>query len=120
MGQKIGKAIFVPEVHPFLNCKYLDSLVGVVQVLTAAVPAVPRDAIDDLWESFNDVAEGYGIDVDEMVEIFSILQEPLDLPRKQLANKVIDFFRLLDTDNVSATSLPPPALRAAIPETLAE
>ena len=64
--------------------------------------AVPREAIEDLWEAFNDVAEGFGIDVDELKEIFVILQEPLDMAKKPLASLSEALFKSFDTDEVRA------------------
>lgn len=61
---------------------------------------MPRAAVDDLWEAFNDVAEGFGIDVDELKEIFVILQEPLDMAKKPLASLTEALFIAFDTDEV--------------------
>lgn len=83
MGQRIGKAAFNEVARPFLN--------------------LPKDAVDDLWESFNDVAEGFGVDVEEMKEIFTILQEPLDMSKRPLAVITERLFRLFDTDSNELT-----------------
>ena len=63
---------------------------------------VEKDAVRDLWESFNDVAEGFGINCDEYKEICSVLQGPLGNIRKpQLERLCETCFDLLDTDEVS-------------------
>ena len=68
--------------------------------LCLRVSAVPADAIDNLWEGWNDVAEGFGIDKDECNEIFTVLQETLDMPKKPLASITEQLFEVYDTDNV--------------------
>jgi hypothetical protein len=77
----------------------------------ASCVAVPREAIEDLYEQWNDVAEGFGIDKEENSEIFSVLQETLDLPKKPLAALSELLFNVYDTDNVRASAadahLPP-------------
>ena len=73
-----------------------------VGVCVCVCTPVPKDAVDDLWEAFNDVAEGFGVDVDELKEIFVILQEPLDLAKKPLATLTEALFKDFDTDEVSA------------------
>lgn len=79
MGAKIGKAAYVRHSQPFVN--------------------LPREALDDLYEQWNDVAEGFGVDKDEASEIFSVLQETLDLPKKPLATLTELLFDVYDTDN---------------------
>ncbi len=61
---------------------------------------MPREAMEDLYEQWNDVAEGFGVDKEECNEIFSILQETLDLPKKPLASLTELLFDVYDTDNV--------------------
>ncbi len=56
--------------------------------------------MDDLYEQWNDVAEGFGVDKEEANEIFSILQETLDMPKKPLASITEQLFDVYDTDNV--------------------
>lgn len=75
---------------------------------------VSREAVDDLWESFNDVAEGFGVDVDELKEMLTVLQEPLDLPKKPLADLTERLFIAFDTDNVRGRRIG----REAVPGTL--
>ena len=66
---------------------------------------MPRAAVEDLWEAFNDVAEGFGIDVDELKEIFVILQEPLDMAKKPLASLTDALFKAFDTDEVGLVAV---------------
>ena len=53
MGQQVGKANIVEIVQPFVN--------------------LPRVACQRLWESFHDVAEGFGLQLDELQEICYVL-----------------------------------------------
>ena len=62
---------------------------------------MPREAIEDLYEQWNDVAEGFGVDKEESSEIFSVLQETLDMAKKPLASISDLLFDVYDTDNVS-------------------
>lgn len=64
MGQKHGKAVYAKAATPFLN-------------LSSA-------AVGTLWETFNDVADGFGINLHEFREICGELGEELQLKRAQL------------------------------------
>lgn len=64
MGQKHGKAVYDEAARPFLN-------------LSCA-------AVGTLWETFNDVADGFGINLHEFREICSELGEELVLNRTKL------------------------------------
>lgn len=64
MGQKHGKAVYDNAARPFLNLSFA--------------------AIGTLWETFNDVADGFGINLHEFNEICSELGEELLLNRAQL------------------------------------
>lgn len=64
MGQKHGKAVYDSAARPFLNLSFA--------------------AIGTLWETFNDVADGFGINLHEFNEICSELGEELLLNRAQL------------------------------------
>jgi hypothetical protein len=61
--------------------------------------------MDDLYEQWNDVAEGFGVDKEEANEIFSILQETLDMPKKPLASITELLFDVYDTDNVRVSAI---------------
>jgi hypothetical protein len=53
----------------------------------------------DLWESFNDIAEGFGLTIDEFQEIVkSALMEHLSITEKILNIDVDVVFRLFDDD----------------------
>jgi hypothetical protein len=74
MGQKIGKAVFVPAAGPFLSLE--------------------PTALEGMWRSFNEVAEGFGITPSELRRICSakeLVVSPEDID---------SLFRCLDTDRV--------------------
>eukprot|EP00957_Ditylum_brightwellii_P192617 14665386-Ditylum_brightwellii.AAC.1 len=52
MGQTIGRAPIQSEVLVFLN--------------------LPRGNIIDLWEAFNDIAEGFGLTLNEVQDILRV------------------------------------------------
>ncbi|CAM9719268.1 unnamed protein product, partial [Discosporangium mesarthrocarpum] len=79
MGQKHGKAIYKEVSRPFLNL----SLGGV----------------NTLWEAFNDIADGFGINIHEFKEICAELAEELQLNRVKIDQRSEKLFRILDTDN---------------------
>lgn len=81
MGQVLGRAVLRDEVLPFVNYQ--------------------RESIYNLWESFNDVAEGFGINVDEFKEICSVLQASLGNIRKAALERICEtmFDSVLDTDH---------------------
>jgi WD40 repeat protein/Ca2+-binding EF-hand superfamily protein len=81
MGQVLGRAVLRDEVLPFVNYQ--------------------RESIYNLWESFNDVAEGFGINVDEFKEICSVLQSSLGNIRKAALERICEtlFDAVLDTDH---------------------
>ena len=80
MGQILGRASFSEGTLPFVNLQ--------------------RNAVYDLWESFNDVAEGFGINIEEFKEICSVLQAPLGNIRKPALERLCEalFDGVLDTD----------------------
>ncbi|CAM9890638.1 unnamed protein product [Choristocarpus tenellus] len=79
MGQKAGKAIYRAESRPFVN-------------LTLA-------GVTTLWETFNDVADGFGINVHEFKEICAELAEELQLNRVKIDKRSEKLFRVMDSDN---------------------
>eukprot|EP01029_Cantina_marsupialis_P023861 TRINITY_DN60145_c1_g2_i1.p1 TRINITY_DN60145_c1_g2~~TRINITY_DN60145_c1_g2_i1.p1 ORF type:complete len:2255 (-),score=740.92 TRINITY_DN60145_c1_g2_i1:196-6960(-) len=83
MGQRIGKAHFDETIDIFLN--------------------LPGDATHNLWEAFNDVAEGFGVDVEEVKEICQVLQEPLDKSKQEMAKLSEHLFKTFDTDTNDLT-----------------
>ena len=80
MGQLLGRAELVTAVEPFVN---LDRL-----------------AVYELWEAFNDVAEGFGLNVDEFSEICTSLQQSVfaDAPKAVVLKAAEHIFCALDTD----------------------
>jgi hypothetical protein len=86
--------------------------------------------VNALWESFNDVAEGFGLNQDEMAEICRVLQTSLEIhARADMDQLSAALFGALDTDEVRhntlrnpqtilLTHLPPPewsGRRARVP-----
>lgn len=66
--------------------------------------AVPRGCVYDLWEAFNDIAEGFGLTIEEFQEIVkSALLEYLALTDRQMNLDTEKVFRLFDDDQVCAS-----------------
>lgn len=60
----------------------------------------------DLWEAFNDIAEGFGLTVEEFAEILKCAtMEYLQVTEKNLGPDIDALFRLLDDDQVIPASL---------------
>ena len=80
MGQVVGRALYTEDALPFVNLQ--------------------KNAVYDLWESFNDVAEGFGINLEEFKEICSVLQAPWGNIRKPALERLCESFfeQILDTD----------------------
>ncbi|CAN0063286.1 unnamed protein product [Pylaiella littoralis] len=80
MGQTIGKApLATPEVAHFAN--------------------LPRACVLDLWEAFNDVAEGFGLTIIEFREMLQCsLKEYLGFTESRLAEVAETVFRVFDDD----------------------
>lgn len=63
--------------------------------------SVPRSCVYDLWESFNDIAEGFGLTIQEFQEIIkSAIMEHLSVTERQLNFDTDAVFRLFDDDDV--------------------
>jgi Ca2+-binding EF-hand superfamily protein len=79
MGQTLGRAPLPPGCKRFLN--------------------LPRSCIYDLWEAFNDIAEGFGLTIDEFQEILkSALMEYLAVTERTLNGDTDLVFRAFDDD----------------------
>ncbi|KAF0683188.1 Aste57867_24752 [Aphanomyces stellatus] len=79
MGQLHGKATFVNAALPFLNISEKD--------------------VNKCWESFNDVAEGFGINRAEMIDICSPLQDTFEIKAKSEMERITGLlFDAMDTD----------------------
>ena len=85
MGQKVGKCAYEPVIQPFLN--------------------LPKAALDELWEAFNDIAEGFGLTCGEFQDIMLCLQDHLSMKKADLEDLAKDVFVALDTDEVRYYSL---------------
>jgi len=60
---------------------------------------LPRSCVYDLWEAFNDIAEGFGLTIEEFQEIVkSALMEHLNVTERQLNFDTDAVFRLFDDD----------------------
>ena len=80
MGQKIGKASIEPQAKPFIN--------------------LPRKNMFDLWESFNLVAEGFGLSLSEVQDMFRIsLKDYFSYTEKRLSSLAETLFHLFDDDH---------------------
>jgi microtubule-associated protein-like 6 len=51
-----------------------------------------------LWQVFNDIADGFGIGVDELIEICADLKDEINVSRLSIIEKSTLLFELLDTD----------------------
>ncbi|RLN56147.1 hypothetical protein BBJ29_007949 [Phytophthora kernoviae] len=79
MGQLQGKAAYLKATTPFLNASERD--------------------VNKLWECFNDVAEGFGLNQDELVEICRSMQPTLEIhARNEMDQLSTGLFTALDTD----------------------
>lgn len=64
--------------------------------------SVPRACVLDLWEAFNDVAEGFGLTIIEFREMLQCsLKEYLGFTESRLAEVADNVFRAFDDDKAS-------------------
>lgn len=62
---------------------------------------MPKRCVYDLWEAFNDIAEGFGLTIEEFAEILKCAtMEYLQVTEKNLGPDIDALFRLLDDDQV--------------------
>lgn len=62
---------------------------------------MPRKCVYELWEAFNDIAEGFGLTIEEFQEIVkSAIMEYLNITERQLNSDTEAVFRLFDDDEV--------------------
>jgi echinoderm microtubule-associated protein-like 6 len=78
MGQQIGKANVVAPMQPFVN--------------------LSQDACLRLWEAFHDIAEGFGLQCDEVQEICETLVRDMMCEREELDEMVERLFQVMDSD----------------------
>lgn len=58
----------------------------------------------ELWTAYNDIAEGFGLTIEEFSEILkSGTMEYLSVTERQLAPEIDALFRLLDDDEVRSS-----------------
>jgi hypothetical protein len=70
------------------------------------VTLVPRRSMYELWTSYNDIAEGFGLTIEEFSEILKGgTIEYLAVTERTLAPEIDALFRLLDDDEVKLDSL---------------
>jgi hypothetical protein len=99
MGQTLGRAPLPQGCKKFLNCKFITMVVLTSQFL---LTLVPRSCIYDLWEAFNDIAEGFGLTIEEFQEIIkSALMEYLGVTERILNADTEKVFRVFDDDEVT-------------------
>ena len=68
------------------------------------ISLVPRSCVYDLWDAFNDIAEGFGLSIEEFQEIIkSALMEHLGVTERILNSETDKVFRALDDDEVSTS-----------------
>lgn len=66
---------------------------------------MPRSCVYDLWEAFNDIAEGFGLTIEEFQEILkSALMEYLGVTERVLNTDTEKVFRIFDDDEVQTNS----------------
>ncbi|KAL3658491.1 hypothetical protein V7S43_016623 [Phytophthora oleae] len=79
MGQLQGKASYLKATTSFFNASERD--------------------VNKLWETFNDVAEGFGLNQDELLEICRSMQQTLEIhARSEMDQLSSALFTALDTD----------------------
>ena len=61
---------------------------------------MPRKSISQIWQIFNDIADGFGICRDELEEICADLKDELNVSRLAMIEKAGALFQVLDTDKV--------------------
>lgn len=69
---------------------------------TCVLPVASEKDVNKLWETFNDVAEGFGLNQDEASEVCRALQPALEIHAKaEMDQLTAALFTALDTDEVS-------------------
>lgn len=60
-------AIIISKIHRWVQCTHVISIIIVKQIWN--ILSVPRSCIYGLWEAFNDIAEGFGLTIEEFEDI---------------------------------------------------
>lgn len=81
MGQQLGKSVYIEECRPFLN--------------------LPQSALNKLLETFNNVAEGFGLNPPDFQDVCACLIDYVSMTETELGRCSKRFFEALDTDNNS-------------------
>ena len=63
-------------------------------------PTVSFAAIEAMWDTFNNVADGFGINCQEFQEVCCELGTELDIPKDRMDALSEEIFKALDTDEV--------------------
>jgi Ca2+-binding EF-hand superfamily protein len=79
MGQKLGKGSYAEAAVPFVN--------------------LSSRGLETLWTAFNDIADGFGLNVHEVQAILEQLHAELGEPKAKLASLAAALFTVLDTDS---------------------
>lgn len=79
MGQLLGRPTLNPAIDSYTN--------------------LPRRAISNLWQVFNDIADGFGVSKDELEEICADLKDEACISRIAMIEKTDALFRVFDTDH---------------------
>ncbi len=100
MGQTLGRAPLPKGCQRFCNCNYFTfSLYTILLLWRLFFFTVPKTCVYDLWEAFNDIAEGFGLTIEEFQEIIkSALLEYLAVTERALNTDTEKVFRLFDDD----------------------
>ena len=81
MGQTIGRAT-IPE-----TCRRVVNL--------------PTSLVTNIWEAFNDIAEGFGLSIEEMKEILKLsIIDHFAISERAVNKDAEALFRILDDDEV--------------------
>ena len=79
MGQQIGRARLIEEGKPYAN--------------------LSTEAIQEMWDKFNEVAEGFGISMDVFKSICGVLVEEVAMGDEDILSDYSEaIFRSFDTD----------------------
>lgn len=100
MGQTIGRAPVPKRCTRFINCRFFCQISG-FSLIIWLISLVPKRCIYESWNAYNDVAEGFGLSVEEFGEILKCgCMEYLSVTERTLAPEIDNIFRLLDDDEV--------------------
>lgn len=62
---------------------------------------MPKSKVYELWNSFNDIAEGFGLSIEEFSDIIrEVLISYLNLTSDAINHDIFDLFKVFDDDEV--------------------